>query len=63
MSTKPAVSPLDNGWSAIETSEEEPDANSALELDAIEEKRDGDDGEWCPGITCISSVEFGYKNK
>lgn len=63
VSTKPALS-LDTGLSVVETSEEEPDANSALELDAMEEIRDGDDGNWCPGISCtVSLVEFGYKKK
>jgi len=53
---------LDNGWSAIETSEEEPDTNTALELDAMEERRDGEDENCCPGNTCtISPFEFGYK--
>jgi hypothetical protein len=47
-----------------ETSEEESDANTTLELDATEEKRGGDDENWFPGITCTTSpFEFGYKNK
>ena len=50
--------------SVVETFEKEPDADSLLELDAMEEIRDGDDGNWCPGISCtVSLVEFGYKKK
>ena len=62
-STKPALS-LDTGLSVVETSEKEPDADSLLELDAMGEIRDVDDGNWCPGISCtVSVVEFGYKKK
>lgn len=63
VSTKPALS-LDTGLSVVETSEKEPHANCPLELDAMEEIRHGDDGNWCPGISCtVSLVEFGYKTK
>ena len=55
---------LDTGLSVVETFEKEPDADSLLELDAMGEIRDVDDGKWCPGISCtVSVVEFGYKKE